>query len=686
MKNHTIAMMMLGWMMFFFLPTSSFGWETPSINEKPFVIPEVTEWKGGQGNVTLSGRIIVKSSNLKAVAQAFNNDCEEMFGWKFAISSGKPRKGDIVLTCRKSMVLTEESYHLEIGNTSSAIINIQSSTPKGMFWATRTLLQLFEQSTHTRAENVSLPSGTIIDKPQYPLRGFMIDVGRKYIPMSYLRNLVKVMAYYKMNTLQVHLNDNGMLPFFENDWNKTPAAFRLECNTYPGLTAADGSYSKAEFIAFQQLGEQHFVEIIPEIDSPAHALAFTHFRPSLGSKDYGMDHLDLSNPDVYTFMDLLFAEYLGGKNPVFRGHRVNIGTDEYSNRDPQVVEQFRAYTDHYLALIESYGKQPMLWGALTHARGKTPVRHEGVLMNCWYNGYAQPDSMRQIGYQMVSIPDGLVYIVPAAGYYYDYLNCQYLYEHWTPAQIGNKQFEEQDPQIEGGMFAVWNDHYGNGISVKDIHHRAFPAIQTIATKTWTGQLTTLPYSIFDQKRMTLSEAPGVNELGRLPNEVIEKKVVSPNSSQDLPIADAGYDYRVSFSLDCEAEEKGTVLFESDYATFYLSTPTTGRMGFARDGYLNTFNYTLPSKGHIDIRIEGTNKETRLYVNNRHIQTLAMREVYAMKSSDQLHNMPRALYEPIVYAPSSKMFYVPTLVFPLQRTGNYRSQVTNLKVEDIHANH
>ena len=177
----------------------------------------------------------------------------------------------------------------------------------------------------------------------------------------------------------------------------------------------------------------------------------------------------------------------------------------------------------------------------------------------------------------------------------------------------------------------------------------------------------------------------VNELGRLPNEALEKKEILPNTFMDLPIIEAGYDYRVSFSLDCKAEEKGTILFESDNAIFFLSTPTTGQMGFARDGYLNTFNYTLPSQGHVDIRIEGTNKETRLYVNNRLIQTLAKREVYVMKSSDQLNNMPGAVYQPKVYAPSTKMFYVPTLVFPLQRTGKYRSQVMNLKVEALHAN-
>ena len=84
----------------------------------------------------------------------------------------------------------------------------------------------------------------------------------------------------------------------------------------------------------------------------------------------------------------------------------------------------------------------------------------------------------------MSIPDGLVYIVPAAGYYYDYLNCQYLYDSWTPAQIGNEKFEENDPAILGGMFAVWNDHVGNGITVKDIHDRLFPALQTLSAKCW----------------------------------------------------------------------------------------------------------------------------------------------------------------------------------------------------------
>ena len=63
------------------------------------------------------------------------------------------------------------------------------------------------------------------------------------------------MAYYKMNTLQVHLNDNAFKQYFEHDWNKTYAAFRLESEFFPGLTSRDGYYTKKEFIDFQLMAE-----------------------------------------------------------------------------------------------------------------------------------------------------------------------------------------------------------------------------------------------------------------------------------------------------------------------------------------------------------------------------------------------------------------------------------------------
>lgn len=55
--------------------------------------------------------------------------------------------------------------------------------------------------------------------------------------MDFLRQYVKILSFYKLNEFQIHLNDNGFVQFFDNDWNKTYAAFRLESERFPGLTA-----------------------------------------------------------------------------------------------------------------------------------------------------------------------------------------------------------------------------------------------------------------------------------------------------------------------------------------------------------------------------------------------------------------------------------------------------------------
>ncbi|WP_417150528.1 family 20 glycosylhydrolase [Prevotellamassilia timonensis] len=644
------------------------------INPKPFVVPELKTWSGAEGQTALSGRIVVKNAKLKAVAAALAADYKEMFGKELTIVNGATKGGDVVLSLKKDKALGDEGYTMNVGSA----VEITAATERGAFWATRTLLQIAEQH-----KDGNLPKGKTTDVPEYKLRGFMIDCGRKFIPMSYLRDLAKIMAYYKMNTLQVHLNDNGFRQYFGGDWNKTQAAFRLECDTYPGLTAKDGSYSKQEFIDFQKLAEQNGVEVIPEIDAPAHSLAFTQYKNEIGSKEYGMDHLDLFNPETYKFMDGLWKEYIGGINPVFIGKRVHIGTDEYSNAKKDVVEKFREFTDHYIKYVESFGKQAVVWGALTHANGDTKVKNKGVLMDIWYNGYADPVEMKKQGYKLVSIPDGLVYIVPAAGYYYDYLNCQYLYEHWTPAVIGNKTFEENDPMIEGGMFAVWNDHAGNGISTKDVHHRVYPALQTLAVKCWTGKDTKLPYAEFDSKRAELSEAPGVNELGRLgkPGSVVLEKA-TVNAGETLNAEEIGYNYAVTFTVDGKQEANGTELFRSANAVVYLADPEQGKLGFERDGYRNLFNYRIPAGEKHTITIEGTNKMTRLLVDGAVKEELGPKTLYVMRDQDRAHYQVKGTYtyEPVVYQPTDQIYYQRTLVFPLRKAGNFKSTITNLKVE------
>lgn len=625
-------------------------------NPKPFVVPELKEWSGKTGEFLLSSdtRLSFNSDNqeISRIAELFAADLQEMSGTGVAVEKSKPAAGDITFALSKDPGLGTEGYQITITDR----VKVSAPDSKGLYWATRTLLQMLEQTDFK-----SLPKGTIRDWPDYGIRGFMIDCGRKYIPMSYLQDLVKIMSYYKLNTLQVHLNDNGFKQFFQQDWNRTYAAFRLECDTFPGLTARDGSYTKDEFRDFQKDAASIHVEIIPEIDAPAHTLAFSHYNTELGSKEYGMDHLDLFNPETYTFMDALFKEYLEGDDPVFVGPKVHIGTDEYSNKDQAVVEKFREFTDRYIKYVESFGKQACVWGALTHAKGETPVKSENVIMSAWYNGYADPEAMVEQGYKLISIPDGLVYMVPSAGYYYDYLNTEHLYNEWTPAHVGDVVFEEKDPAILGGMFALWNDHVGNGISVKDIHHRIFPALQTLSGKMWTGTSVTLPYEEFNTMRTELSEAPGVNELGRVGEPgtcVYETASLTPGTV--VPFPEIGYDYTVSFDITAAEEAPGTELFRSESAVFYLSDPISGQWGYARDGYLFTLGFKPYPGEKLHVEISGDNTSTVLKVNGKVVADNNTYKIWFNKGE----------------APMSQ---VRTLVFPLGKAGRFDSGITDFKV-------
>lgn len=634
-------------------------------NAKPFVIPEIREWKGADGMMSLGTPVsVVTGEGTEDVAKAFADDLGVLCGIKAAVvTKAKPQSGDLVfrIVADKKKKQNPEAYTISITDK----VEVSSTSATGLYWGTRTLLQMLDGKD--RAE---LPKGVISDSPDFAVRGFMIDCARKYIPMSYLRQLVRIMSYYKMNCLHVHLNDNGFPKYFENDWNKTYAAFRLECDTYPGLTARDGHYTKDEFRDLQKLGMKMGVEIIPEIDAPAHCLAMAHYDPELGSTKYGVDHLDITNPKSLAFVDALWKEYLEGDNPVFISPRVHIGTDEYSNRDKEVVELFRGFTDHLIKHVESYGKQACVWGSLTHAKGSTPIKVDSVIMYLWSNGYAAPDSMLQLGYNGISIPDGLTYIVPRAGYYYDYLNTQYLYEHWTPNIVGSEKytFPYDSKQIQGGMFAVWNDVCGNGVSVKDIHHRVYPAMQTLSAKFWTGKGITLPYAEFNEKRMTLHEAPGVNELGRLgkPSDKVAYDrtfaVLEPNQtfSPDGNV-EAGYDYSAEFDLEAVKEAKGTVLLQSPNAKLYLADPVNGRIAYERDGYLYTFDFAPYDGEKVTLCIEGNNKATYLYVNGKLAEAKTGRTYWTDGKS--------------------KTMTLETLVLPLQATGDFKSKVRNFNLRN-----
>ncbi|MDT9120612.1 hypothetical protein RSW84_24565, partial [Escherichia coli] len=90
-------------------------------------------------------------------------------------------------------------------------------------------------------------------------------------------------------------------------------------------------------------------------------------------------------------------------------------------------------------------------------------------MNIWNYGWANPKAMYEQGYDLIDMNDGRVYIVPAAGYYYDYLGRASMYNYDPAAGMGVPAGSEQ---TLGGAYAIWNDMVdkkANGLSEMEIY-------------------------------------------------------------------------------------------------------------------------------------------------------------------------------------------------------------------------
>ena len=84
------------------------------VNERPFVIPELREWKGGEGVFTPSAgtRICVgKEAALLRIGKQFARDYELMFNQKLEVVQGKPAAGDFVFILKADKKLGKRGTH-----------------------------------------------------------------------------------------------------------------------------------------------------------------------------------------------------------------------------------------------------------------------------------------------------------------------------------------------------------------------------------------------------------------------------------------------------------------------------------------------------------------------------------------------------------------------------------------------
>ncbi|WP_158812985.1 family 20 glycosylhydrolase [Streptomyces rimosus] len=500
-------------------------------NAPPGIVPAIQQWTGGTGQLTLtsSSRVVVPAKSpavIKKLATQVVEEFAEVTSLRLRVATGSPAEGDIALRIdayadfgAAKPALRAEAYRLKVANGSVGIVG---GGDKGLYYGTRTLLQAVLASP----DHASLPAGTAVDYPNYAVRGFMLDVGRRYLTPDFIKSYLHWMGWLKLNTLQLHLNDNEIhAP--DGDWPKAISAFRLK-STNPNFAGlgADKGYTRQDWDSFEDVAGANGVTIIPEIDSPAHSRAFIEFKPELGLNNGNSDHLDLSKPETTDFMKSVFAEFV----PWFRGPAVHIGIDEYP---ADRAEQFKKYVNTMAPYVRSLGKKVHAWGSFTRMPGGGTGYDKGMSINSWNNGWYSPKAAIADGYKVINSNDNLLYVVPFADYYHGQgLDGQDIFKTWAPNIFGGDQnLAVQDPNLLGAMPAVWNDLVRADYTELQVHGLIDKSFDALAQKMWSGGAAGTDYTAFQNRAADVGRGPGTTYLSpdRAPGDLAYRRPVSASS-------------------------------------------------------------------------------------------------------------------------------------------------------------
>ncbi|WP_455683017.1 family 20 glycosylhydrolase [Thomasclavelia sp.] len=660
---------------------------TENPNLKPLVIPELAEWRGGEGNFVINNdsKIILGNEDLMEVAYEFSHDYEDLTGRRMEIISGKysdVKNGDFYLDISNSdRGLGDEGYLCQITDS----IKLTGQDPIGIYWGTRSILQIIKQT------GTEIAKGEIRDYPKYKVRGFGIDVGRQTVSLDMLKEYAKTMSWYKMNDLHIHLNDNEILGYsgkIDSVENALTAysGFRLESsitneNGLP-LTNEDMYYTKDDFRDFIKNSRKIGVNIVPEIDSPAHSLAFTKLFPEYAftTDPSHVDQIDLSIPGAVDLMKQVYNEYITGDNPVFDNNTtVHIGMDEYFGNG----DIYRQYGNTLIDLLGS--RKVRMWGSLSNIKGATKVKSENVEMNIWHTMWANPKEMYDLGYGLINSQNGSLYIIPGGGW--DYLDTEKIYNEWVPnifvdSQNDNKKYDipAYSKQMLGGSYTMWHDLTGNidyGLTEYDDFVRFLEPLSVISEKLWAegndksfNELTELtniinlspnsnPYNKIKSNTSTIlhydfEEADCIDTSGNQYNAISNSANIvdgkrgkafdlSNNKTIIMPLNKIGPDYTISFWIkrNENSNVNEQILFETSipfdqenskekFHTYQFKAVQnkTGKVGISREYFDYSFDYSLPKGEWVYLTVEGKLNVTNLYVNGKLTSSLGSSETWS----------------------------------------------------------
>jgi hexosaminidase len=161
----------------------------------------------------------------------------------------------------------------------------------GVFYGSQSLLALVPvRLLGAGNRHVELPAVRVHDRPAFGYRGMFVDISRNFNSPDTMRKLVDIMAFYKLNTLHLHLSEDE--------------AWRIEIEELPELTEVgsrrghtlddaeylqpaygsgpfagdrnshgNGYFTRAQYKELIRYARDRHIRVVPEINVPGHSRA-----------------------------------------------------------------------------------------------------------------------------------------------------------------------------------------------------------------------------------------------------------------------------------------------------------------------------------------------------------------------------------------------------------------------------
>jgi len=488
------------------------------------IVPRPAKIRMLPGVFLLTGatRIVAADQESRRIAGLFNDFLLEQHGLRLEITSARPRTANYLSFSREGAGDSgPEGYHLVISAESIRV----NGTAAGLFYGMQTLTQLLPVRLGT---SIELPAIDIEDEPRFGYRGVLLDVGRHYFSVTFIKKFLDLAAQYKINRFHWHLTD-------DQGW-------RIEIKKYPKLTATDAAVSggDASFVGFytqEQIkdivayAQARFITVVPEIEMPGHSGAALAAYPELGCAPFDQAVAFCPKPETFTFLENVLSEVI----TLFPGPYVHIGSDEVDKepwrRSPEAQsiiareglkdeDGLQSYFARRIELfLGSRGKRMIGWDEILQG-GLAP---RAIVMS-WRGEEGGIEAARQ---------NHEVIMTPSEYTYFDYyqgdarreplsiggfipLEKAYAYEP-VPKQIA----KDQEKFILGAQAQLWTEYIA---TPEHAEYMMFPRLLAFAEAVWSPP-TVRSYDDF-RRRLPY-------QLGRLDKQDVRYRIPEPEGLKDF---------------------------------------------------------------------------------------------------------------------------------------------------------